>query len=192
MSERILFNQNFGDLEWTGTTTKRAVLPPSTLIIPEPLLEAENYFFDLDGVIYECTGVSDTSSYLTFRYDVEGANVLYVRLDKSQETINISIKVANFPDVNFETSILKLIETTSPIVIEGTHQALIKFNRICAIKVGYDESSEAFTYETIIDGELPSTESKEIKYAIIRFSIDKAVKVIYNENDNSVELEVLS
>lgn len=191
MSERILFNQNFGDLEWTGTTVKRATLPPSTLTIPSPLLEAENYFFDLDGVVYECTGVSDTTAYLTFRYDVDGTNVLYVRLDKAQDTVNISIRIANFPNVDFETSVLKLIETTSPIVVEGTHQALVRFNRICAIKVGYDESSEAFTYETIIDGELPSTETKEIKYAIIRFTIDKAVKVIYNENDNSVELEVL-
>ena len=185
MSERILFNADFGSLEWTGTTTKRASLPTSSLIIPDPLQDANKYYFDLDGVTYEMTAVSDTSSYLTFRYDIEGTNVLYVRLDKANDSVNISIRVANFPNVNFETSVLKIIELIQPVDANNL-EALIRFNKWLVLKVNCDLNTKEVTYEKIINENIPLTEAKSIKSALIGFSDDIVVRIIYNEDDGSV------
>ena len=187
MSDRILFNANFGELEWTGTTQKKAALPSSTLTIPDPLLEASKYYFDLDGTIYECTGVSDTSSYLTFRYDVEGTNVLYVRLVKAQDTVDLSIRPASFPEVSFETSLLKLYEKETPI-ITGDYKGIVRFNKWVAVEVIYDIVNDSFTYNLITDGDIPQAEPKYIKKAIIRFTNTKAVLITYNESNNNVEI----
>lgn len=185
MSDRILFNANFGELEWSGTTQKKASLPSSSLVIPDPLLEASNYYFDLDGTIYECTGVSDTASYLTFRYDLEGTNVLYVRLVKATDTVDISIRPASFPEVDFENSVLKIIEKEAPSG-EGKAIALVRFNRWLAVKILYNNG---YTYEVIRDGEIPSTERKIIKYAIIRLTKDLVLEIIYNETTGNVEVK---
>ena len=188
MSDRLLFNANFGDLEWSGTTQKKASLPSSSLVIPDPLLEASNYYFDLDGTIYECTGVSDTASYLTFRYDLEGTNVLYVRLVKATDTVDISIRPSSFPDVDFETSILKLYEEDTPI-LTGDYKGVVRFNKWVAVEVIYDITNDSFTYDLITDGEIPEAERKYIKKALIRFTNTKAVLITYNENNNNVEIE---
>ena len=185
--DRMLFNQNFGDLEWTGSTQKKAVLPVSSLTIPEPLLDAENYYFDLDGVIYQCSAVSDTSSYLTFRYDVEGTNVLYVRLDKAQNNVNISIRPASFPDVNFETSILKLFEKEQ--TENADSYSLVRFNRWKYVEIVYDKQNDNFTCELITDSEMPLEEKKSIKYAIVRFGPNKALKIKYDEINDVMQYE---
>lgn len=188
MSDRILFNANFGELEWTGTTQKKASLPSSSLVIPEPLLEASDYYFEIDGVIYECTGVSDTTTYLTFRYDIEGTNVLYVRLIKAQDVVDISIRPSSFPDVNFESSILKLYEKNTPVLV-GDYKGVIRFNRWVAVEVAYDITNDNFTYNLITEGSIPEAEHKYIKKAIIRFTNAKAVLVTFNETNNNVEIE---
>lgn len=187
MSDRLLFNANFGELERTGTTKKKATLPSSSLVIPDPLLEANNYYFDLDGTIYECTGVSDTASYVTFKYDVEGTNQLYVRLVKADDIVDMGI-VSNFPNINFETSVLKLYEEETP-VLTGDYKGIVRFNKWVAVEVIYDTANDSFTYNLITDGEMPEAERKFIKKAIIRFTNSKAVLITYNENNNNVEIE---
>lgn len=188
MSDRILFNENFGELEWSGTTQKKASLPRSSLVIPDPLLEASDYYFDIDGTIYECTGVSDTTSYLTFRYDLEGTNVLYVRLVKATDTIDISIRPASFPEVSFETSVLKLYERETP-VLNADSRGLVRFNRWTAIEVLYDSTNDTFSYNLIINGSMPESENKYVKKALLRFNRNKAIMITFNESNNSVEIE---
>ena len=188
MSDRLLFNANFGELEWSGTLKKKANLPSSSLVIPDPLLEASNYYFDLDGTIYECTGVFDTVSYTTFKYDVEGTNVLYVRLVKASDTVEIAVTPASFPEVNFETSILKLYEEDTPI-LTGDYKGIVRFNKWVAVEVIYDVANDSFTYNLITDGDMPEAEPKYIKKAIIRFTNTKAVLITYNESNNNVEIE---
>lgn len=187
MADRLLFNQNFGDLEWTGSTQKKAVLPISSLVIPEPLLDAENYYFELDDVIYQCTAVSDTSSYLTFRYDVDGTNVLYVRLDKAQNNINISIRPASFPDVNFETSVLKLFEKESSH--DDLIHSLVRFNRWKHAEITYNKTNNSITCELITDSEMPSEEKKYIKNVIVRFTKEKALEIKYDEINDTIEYQ---
>ena len=190
MSDRLLFNENFGDLEWSGKTQKKATLPSSSLVIPDPLLEASDYYFDIDGTTYECTGVSDTSSYLTFRYEDldEGTTLLYIRLVKANNTVDVSIIPASFPEVSFDTSILKLYERETPI-IDAKDKALIRFNRWVAVEVLYDEENDNVSYNLITEGTVPESESKYIKKVLIRFNINKAVIITLNESNNNVELE---
>ena len=187
MSDRILFNENFGELEWTGVTKKKATLPSSSLVIPNPLLQASDYYFDLDGTIYECTGVSNTTAYVTFKYDVESTNQLYVRLIKAEDNVDVGI-VTNFPNVNFETSVLKLYEKETP-VLTGDYKGIVRFNKWVAVEVLYNTDNDSFTYNLIVDGNIPEAEHKYIKKAIIRFTNTKAVLITYNENNNNVELQ---
>lgn len=187
MSDRLLFNANFGEIEWSGTLKKKANLPSSSLVIPDPLLEASNYYFDIDGTIYECTGVFDTASYTTFKYDVEGTNVLYVRLVKASDMVEVAITPASFPEVSFETSVLKLYEIEP--VLTGDYRGIVRFNKWKAVEVIYDSASDRFTYNLITDGDIPETENKYIKKALIRFTNTKAILITYNENNNNVEIE---
>lgn len=190
MSDRILFDENFGELEWSGTAQKTATLPSSSLVIPDPLLEASNYYFNIDGVTYECTGVSNTSSYLTFRYEdlEESTTLLYIRLVKASDNVKVSIIPASFPEVSFDTSILKLYERETPI-IDAKDKALIRFNKWTAVEVLYDEENDSVSYNLITTGTVPESESKYIKKVLIRFNINKAVIITLNENNNNVELE---
>lgn len=185
MSDRILFNENFGDLEWTGNISKKAILPTSALTIPNPVLSYDNYYYVLDGVIYNCTSITKTSRYLTFLYTEDGTNTLYVRLEKQNNYVTITILPAYFPDVNFETSVLTLYEKEQPLPA-GEYKGLVRFNKWRAVEVVYHEGS--FTYNLITDGNIPNTEIKHIKHGLIRFTNTLAVRIIYNEIEDTVEI----
>lgn len=187
MADRLLFNQNFGDLEWTGNVSKKAILPTSTLTIPDPILSYNNYYYDLDGVIYNCTSITKTSRYLTFLYTEDGTNTLYVRLEKQNNYVTITILPAYFPDVNFETSILKLFEKES--ANDELIHSLVRFNRWKHAEIIYNKTDNSITCELITDSEMPAEEKKYIRNAIVRFTKEKALEIKYDEINDTIEYQ---
>lgn len=185
--DRLLFSENFGDLEWTGTTSKKADLPSSSLIIPEPLLDASEYYFELDGEIYQITDATNTAQYLTFTYRVDSTSVLYVRLVKNDDFVNITIRPANFPNVNFETSVLKIYEKEQGD--KEIKNGLVRFNKWRVVKITYNVDDDDLSCELIKEGEIPQQEKNSIRYAIIRLTHNKVVKIKYDEINDVIEFE---
>lgn len=151
MADVILFNQNLGNFEFTGSGDKKtATTTENVLTIPEEFLSAENYVYNVDGVDYVCDYVVDGTNWWTFSYKVDGSDAISVRKNKSDGHVEISIRPSLVDGLNLESSTLILKQIEQPQPEEPKFKtALVRFNRDKAVYLKYDETNDTITMEVL-------------------------------------------
>ena len=144
MADKLLFNQNLGNFEFTGSGDKKtATIDQDVLIIPDPLLAADKYYFKVNDTEYVCNYVLDGTSWVTFSYRVENSDAISIRKNKSDGRIELSIRPA-LVEINLESDNLSLYEKAEePPVTEGVKKAIVRFanDKACIVTLENDTFS---------------------------------------------------
>ena len=153
MADKLLFNFTT-DNTYTGTNKLVWTMSKSALDLPAELLEADKYYFTLNGVEYTCDDVYEGSSKYFFNYKVDGLDAIGIQYFKNEDKLELVIRKSNFPD--FEVGqVVEFYEIHEdppiPPTSEGIRRAYIRFDNEMTAEVIYDVDNDTIEVRKLED-----------------------------------------